>query len=113
MPVVSRVIEDSLVIEASGRITIGQGDALLRDAVVAAVESGHRKIALDLSEVRALDSSGVGEMVAAHRLVQSVGGRLVLAGLSSKVGGVLAATRLTGILEIDSSLDTALLSLAA
>lgn len=113
MPVVSRIIDNSVVIEASGRITIGQGDALLRDAIVAAVDSGYRKIALDLSEVRALDSSGVGEMVAAHRLVQSVGGRLVLAGLSPKVGGVLAATRLTGVLEIDSSLDTALLSLAA
>ena len=113
MPVISRVTDETVIIEVSGRVTIGIGDVLVRDAIQEAVQQGHRQIVVDLAGVRALDSSGVGELVAAHKLLRSLDGRLVLTRLSSRVGGVLAATRLSGILEIEGSIEGALLSIAA
>ena len=113
MPVISRVNNSTVIIEATGRLTIGRGDALLRDAIQDAVDRGFVSIILDFSDVRFLDSAGIGEVMAGHRLLQGLGGRLILAGLSDKVGGVLAATHLSGILEITGSVDSALLSVAA
>lgn len=104
---------DTLVLEAPARLTIGWGDATLRKSIHSALEEGHRSIVLDMENVKRLDSSGVGEIIAAHLLAQELGGRLVLARLSPRAGGVLAATRLTGVLEIHDSLEGALLEAAA
>ncbi len=103
----------TLVLEAPARLTIGRGDVELRTAVHSALDEGHRSIVLDMENVTRLDSSGVGEIIAAHLLAQELGGRLVLARLSPRAGGVLAATRLTGVLEIHDSLEGALLEVAA
>ena len=113
MPVISRVSDNTVIVEATGRLTIGQGDALLREAIQDAVDRGFKSVILDFSGVRFLDSAGIGEVMAGHRLLEGFGGQLVLAGLSPKVGGVLAATRLSGVLEITASVDSALLTLAA
>lgn len=110
MSFVTRVIGDAHIIEARGRITIGN-DALLRDAVQTAVARGSRSIIIDAQNVTVLDSSGAGELVAAHLLLRDLGGRLVLARIAPKAGGVLLATRLTGVLEIHDSLEGALLAL--
>ncbi|MER5771370.1 STAS domain-containing protein [Streptomyces sp. NPDC001985] len=50
----------------------------VRRQVHAAVAEGHRDVVLDLSGVRFCDSSGVGVLIAARRLLQSCGGRLRL-----------------------------------
>ena len=113
MPIVTREIDEALVLEVSGKLTIGFGDVQLREAIQSAVDVGHRSIILDLDGVRVLDSAGTGEIVAAHRLLEELGGRLVLTRLSPKVGGVLLATRLTGVLAIHGSLEGAILDLAA
>ncbi len=101
------------IFTAPSRLTIGRGDAKLRDAVSKAIDEGQRTVIIDLGEVRYLDSAGVGEIMAAHRALESLGGQLILARLSPKVGGVLAATHLSGVLEITESLDSALLAAAA
>ena len=105
--------DSTLVLEAPTRLTIGRGDAELRRLVESALAEGHRAILLDMASVKRLDSAGIGELVAMHLLVREAGGRLVLSRLSPRVGGVLAATRLTGVLEIHDSLEGALLELAA
>jgi anti-anti-sigma factor len=105
--------QETLVLEAPARLTIGRGDAELRATIRSALDQGYRSIVLDMENVRRLDSSGVGEIIAAHVLVRDLGGRLVLGRLSTRAGGVLAATRLTGVLEIHDSLEGALLGAAA
>lgn len=106
-------IQETLVLDAPARLTIGAGDAELREAIRSALDQGYRSIVLDMASVRRLDSSGVGELIAAHIEVEQLGGCLVLGRLSERVGGVLAATRLTGVLGIHDSLEGALLEAAA
>ncbi|MFI1013436.1 STAS domain-containing protein [Streptomyces sp. NPDC020965] len=50
----------------------------VRRHVHAAVAAGRRDVVLDLSDVVFCDSSGVGVLIAARRLLQSCGGRLRL-----------------------------------
>ncbi|BAU85214.1 STAS domain-containing protein [Streptomyces laurentii] len=51
---------------------------LIRKRVHAAVAGGRHDVVLDLSAVRFCDSSGVGVLIAARRLMRSCGGRLRL-----------------------------------
>ena len=53
------------ILEPKGKITIGVGDVALREAVHEAVEAGSRRILIDLGGVSTIDSSGIGELVAA------------------------------------------------
>ncbi|MFJ3900283.1 STAS domain-containing protein [Streptomyces sp. NPDC090025] len=51
---------------------------VIRKRLHAAVAGGRRDVVLDLSAVRFCDSSGVGVLIAARRLMRSCGGRLRL-----------------------------------
>ena len=62
----TRQVGDVTVMDVSGRITLGEGSSALRDALHSAVEAGNRKILLNLGEVNYIDSSGIGELVAAY-----------------------------------------------
>ena len=96
------------ILEFSGRLTIGKGDIVVRDSIGKALEQGERKVLLDMAGVAALDSSGVGELVAAHNSAQELGGAVKLLRLTPRVGEVLKITQLTGLFEIFDDMDTAL-----
>ncbi|MGA2718327.1 MAG: STAS domain-containing protein, partial [Candidatus Acidiferrales bacterium] len=60
-----REVGDVAIVDFSGKITLGEGSAILRKMIRELVENGRRKILLDLGDVDYIDSSGIGEMVAA------------------------------------------------
>jgi len=66
------------VVDASGRITLGDGSANLRKTIRQLVEEAHCKIVLNLADVDYIDSSGIGELVSAYTAVRSKGGELKL-----------------------------------
>lgn len=100
------------VIEVAGRMVVGEPGTNILDAVEVALATGHRNIVLNLAEVRKVDSSGVGELIAAHGAAERVGGQLKLAGLSPKLADVLQITQLTGLLESYESEADAMSSFA-
>ena len=57
---------DVIVLHLSGPVTLGQGTRKFRDLIDATLKSGKKKILLNMSEVYNMDSSGLGELVAAH-----------------------------------------------
>lgn len=109
MEIQQNISNDVLILRAAGKLTIGDGDVAVRRAVQRALSEGRTNILLDMAGVSRIDSSGIGELVAQHVSAQHRGGQLKLLRLSDKVGGVLKATRLTGVLEIFDD-ETAALS---
>lgn len=105
MPLTTREHDDAIILHASGRITAGNGDGLVREAVQTAVDHGCHTLVIDLHDVSSLDSGGTGELVAAHLRLQSLGGRLILTSPSPKVSNVLLTVSLTDILEIHDDLQ--------
>lgn len=96
----SRRIGDVTVLDISGRITLGEGNVMLRDLVRDLADQGIKKIVLNLAEVNYVDSSGVGELVKTHTTIRNRGGELKLATLNKRVHDLLEMTRLSAVFDI-------------
>ncbi len=101
---------NTVVLDVTGRVTIGH-DVKLREAIHGAVDAGAHNILLNMKGVTKLDSSGIGELVAAHMTMSRQGGRLLLVGLADNIATVLQITQLLGVLEIFDDTDSALATL--
>jgi anti-sigma B factor antagonist len=87
------------ILDIDGKLTIDEGSAVY-DAILGALGAGQNKILLDLEGVTALDSSGVGDLMAAYASAKNRGATLKLLKLAPKVGEVLKITQLIGFFEI-------------
>ena len=65
-----------------------------------AVESGARSITIDLANVVFMDSTALAELVSGQRLLQGVGGSMVLANPSDLVRVILDVTGLTPVFAV-------------
>ena len=88
------------VIELGGKITIGSGDVKIRELISSALEDGKTKILFDLGGVTAIDSSGIGEMVACYTTVTKRHGQLKLLNLSAKINDILQVTQLITVFDV-------------
>jgi anti-sigma B factor antagonist len=98
------------VLELSGRFTVNDHPGLLKDAVADAVRRGTRDVVIDLSGVRYVDSTRLGELIAAHVTVARQGGRLKLAAVPARVFDLLRMAGLDAIFEHFPSVDEAVTS---
>jgi len=88
------------VVDMSGRITLGEGSVVLREAVKDLLAKGQKKILLNLGDVTYIDSSGIGELVSAFTSVRNQGGELKLLNLTKKVHDLLQITKLYTVFDI-------------
>jgi anti-sigma B factor antagonist len=95
-----RDIGEVRVIELSGKITIGTGDVKVRELVDEAMKADKNNILFDLGGVTAIDSSGIGEMVACYTTVTKRGGQLKLMHLSPKITDILQVTQLITVFDV-------------
>lgn len=90
------------VVDLNGRLTLGDASAQLRQTLREILDSGKKKIVLNLGEVGYIDSSGLGELVSSFTTVKNNGGQLKLANLTDKVNDLLTVTKLYTVFEIHS-----------
>lgn len=109
----SRQIGDVIVLDVSGRITVGEGNIMLREIVRDLADKGSNRIVLNLGEVHYIDSSGLGELVKTHTTIRNKGGELKLAGLSKRIHDLLEMTRLASVFDIQKDEPSALKSFGA
>jgi anti-sigma B factor antagonist len=95
-----RQVGDVQILDAAGRITLGEGASVLRDSVKGLVAEGKKKILLNLAEVSFVDSSGIGELVSAYTSVSSHDGQLKLLSLTKRIQDLLVITKLISVFEI-------------
>ena len=89
-----------VILETSGRVTLGEGSSTLRRTIRELAESGSHRIVLDMTEVDYMDSSGLGELMASRTTVLSVGGELKLLNVSTRVRKLFATVRMDSVFEI-------------
>lgn len=106
----TREIGEIAIVDFSGKITLGEGSAMLRQTIRALVEKGHRKILINLYDVDYIDSSGIGELVSAFTTVRSASGELKLLNLTRRVHDILQITRLFTVFDVQSDEEAALTS---
>jgi anti-sigma B factor antagonist len=88
------------VVDLSGRITLGDGSALLRKTIRGLLEDQRKKILLNLADVDYIDSSGIGELVSGFTTVKNQGGDLKLLQLTKKVRDLLQITKLYTVFDV-------------
>jgi anti-sigma B factor antagonist len=113
MQTVTRQVGEVIILDVSGRITLGEGNVMLREIVRDLVEKGANNIVMNLSEVMYIDSSGVGELVKAFATIRNKGGRLKFASLNQRVQDLLNMTRLSNVFDIEKDEASALKSFGA
>jgi anti-sigma B factor antagonist len=113
MTTVTRQIGNVFILDVSGRITLGEGNVMLREIVCDLAEKGAKSIVMNLSEVVYIDSSGVGELAKAFATIRNKGGRLKFASLNQRVQDLLNMTRLSNVFDIEKDEASALKSFGA
>ena len=99
MDIRERQLGQATIVELSGRLTVNDQPGLLKEAVANAVGRGARHVLLDLSGVRYIDSTRLGELIAAHITVSRQGGKLKLVGTPDRIVELLHMAGLDGVFE--------------
>ena len=113
MQIEERAIGDVIVLDLKGRITLGEGDELLKDKVNSLLNQGHKKIVLNLADVPYIDSAGLGEIVRTYTTVSRQGGSLKLLNLTKRITDLLSITKLLTVFETFDSESEAVRSFSA
>jgi anti-sigma B factor antagonist len=88
------------VVDMSGKITIGEGDVQLREAVERLLKEDRRQVLLNLKSVSYMDSAGIGELVACSKRAAERKGTIKLLNPSGKVYDLLQLTKLVEVFEV-------------
>jgi anti-sigma B factor antagonist len=99
MQIEQRAVGDVTVLDLKGRVTLGEGDELLKDKVNSLLNQGLKKIVLNLGDVPYVDSAGLGEIVRTYTTVSKQGGTLKLLNLTKRITDLLSITKLLTVFE--------------
>jgi anti-sigma B factor antagonist len=88
------------VLEAVGRIVLGDETNRLREEVKGLLSAGKKKIVLNLQQVDFIDSSGLGALVGLHSTAQNQGARIVLAAITKRFHELLQITKLLTVFDV-------------
>jgi anti-sigma B factor antagonist len=105
-----RETENTVILEVTGRITLGASGPSLQDRVREALDSGHKNIILDLGGVTFLDSSGLGQLVGSYATAISHGSEIKLLNLNKRVYDLMQITKLYTVFAIYTDEATAIKS---
>jgi anti-sigma B factor antagonist len=106
----TRQVGDVTVVDAAGRITLGDGASTFRDAIKDLLAGGQKKLLLNLAEVSYIDSSGIGELVSGFTTVTNQGGQVKLLNLTKRVQDLLQITKLYTVFDVFEDEATAVRS---
>ena len=98
------------IVDLSGKITIGEGDVVLREKVHELLEGGQQHVLLNLEKVSYMDSAGIGELVACYKRAKEKEGIVKLLNPSGKVYDLLQLTKLEEVFETFREENEALVS---
>ena len=102
-----------MILEVTGRITLGASGPSLQDGVRELLDSGHKNIIVDLGGVTYLDSSGLGQLVVSYATAVSRGSEIRLLNLNKRVYDLMQITKLYTVFAICTDEAEALKSFEA
>ena len=113
MEIVERTVSDVTVLDLKGKMTLGEGDELLKDKINSLLAAGKKKLLLNLESVPYIDSAGLGEVVRTYTTVSRQGGSLKLLNLTKRIEDLLSITKLLTVFETFDSENEAVRSFSA
>ncbi len=99
MQIEQRAVGSVMILDLKGKITLGEGDEVLKDKINSLILQGHKKMLLNLADVPYIDSAGLGEIVRTYTTVSRQGGQLKLVNLTKRITDLLMITKLLTVFE--------------
>lgn len=99
MQIDERQVGEVMVLDLKGKITLGEGDEVLKDKINSLLHQGQKRILLNLADVPYIDSAGLGEIVRTYTTVSRQGGQLKLVNLTKRITDLLMITKLLTVFE--------------
>ena len=96
----TRKVDEIVILDLSGKLTIGEPVLLLRETLRSHAAEGDRKFILNLGDVSYIDSSGLGELVSSYTTVRNKGGDVKLLKLTNKTKDLLQMTKLLTVFDV-------------
>ena len=104
----TRKLENGItVVEISGRLNLGNSLLGIESGIKRLIETGVRKMIVDLSNVNYIDSSGIGMLVACAGQLEQSSGRMRIAGASGAVANVFEIVHMERITPLDTTVEEA------
>jgi len=113
MQIEERSVGDVTILDLKGKMTLGEGDELLKDKINSLIHQGQRKLLLNLEGVPYIDSAGLGEIVRTYTTVSRQGGSLKLLNLTKRIHDLLSITKLLTVFDTFDTESEAVRSFAA
>ena len=99
MQIDERVVNGVTILDLKGKMTLGEGDELLKDKINSLLQQDKKQLLLNLENVPYIDSGGLGQLVASYGSVMKTGGALKLLNVGSRNHDLLSITRLVTVFE--------------
>lgn len=99
MQIEERVVGDVTILDLKGKITLGEGDEVLKDKINSLILQNRKRILLNLADVPYIDSAGLGEIVRTYTTVSRQGGSLKLVNLTKRITDLLSITKLLTVFD--------------
>jgi anti-anti-sigma factor len=100
LEIIHRECEGIEILDLKGPLTLGQGDLDFRNELARLVETTKFQVALNLSHLDELDSTGVATLLFARQKLRKFGGSLAIYNLQPSHLGLLAEAQLETELEV-------------
>jgi anti-sigma B factor antagonist len=106
-------VEGVSILHLQGSLTLGDGTRKLRQLVHDTLDAGKKKIVLNMAEVHYIDSSGLGELIAALTTIKQRGAQMKLMKLTPRVKDLVQLTKVHSLFEVFPDEESAVRSFAS
>jgi anti-sigma B factor antagonist len=99
MVLTTRSTDEAVIVDLSGKLTMGEPATAFREAIRRELDAGRRKFVLNLIGCEFVDSAGMGELATALVRIHNAGGQLRLVKLTKRVHDLLRISKLQPVFE--------------
>lgn len=111
MKIKEKIENHVAVLTLSGKMMGGPETTAVHDHIRGLINDGITKVVVDLGEVKWMNSSGMGVLMACMTTLSSAEGKLVLARVSDKVNSLLMITQLIKVFDSYETVERAVAAL--
>jgi len=110
MAVKEKILEDVAVVTVSGKLMGGNETKEVHEKVKGLITKGIKKVVIDMSKVKWLNSVGIGSIMACYTSLLNAGGDLRLSGITKKVKHIFMITQIITIFKDFETVEEAIAS---
>ena len=98
--ITQRRVGGVVILDLDGKIALGETNRNLHEALREIGESDQKNVLVNLARVTAIDSSGLGELVAGYASLERSGGTMKLLSLSPRITELMTITKLFTVFDV-------------